>query len=75
MFWEQLVTLCMSIGTAGNSENGGLFNNTFSSNSAGAGLSRLSIMNMETAGCSETLVPLVTNLDGISSHLLRPESN
>jgi hypothetical protein len=65
----------MSIRTASNSDNGGLFNNTFSTNSAGAGVSRLSIMNMETAGCAETLVPLLTKLDGISSHVLRPESN
>jgi len=38
MFWEQLVTLYMSIRTVGNTENFGLFNNTFPNNDTGAGV-------------------------------------
>jgi len=74
MFWEQLVTLYISVRTVRNTENFGLFN-TFSNNRVDAGVSSLSAMNMEKAGCSDTLVPLATILDCMSSHLLRPESN
>jgi hypothetical protein len=65
MFWEQLVTLYISIRTVGNTENFGLFNNTFSNNGSDAGVSSLSTMNMEKAGFSDTLLPLLTILDGI----------
>jgi hypothetical protein len=68
MFWEQLLTL--SIRTVGNRENFGLFNNTFPNNGIGAGVSSLSTMNMEKAGCCETSVPLLTILDRISSRLI-----
>ena len=64
-FWEQLVTLYISIRTVGNTENFGLFNNAFSNNGADAGVSSLSTMNMEKAGCPDTLVPLLTILDCI----------
>jgi hypothetical protein len=64
-----------SIRTVGNTENIGLFNDIFSNHGAHAGVSSLSTVNMEKASCSETLEPLLTILDGISSNLLRPESN
>jgi hypothetical protein len=68
MFWEQFVTLYMSIRAVGNTENLGLFNNTFPNNGTGAGVSSLSTMNIEKAGCCETSVPLLTILD--LSHLV-----